>query len=442
MDQILSQIERAADAANLDELKEYVRASHPGIKLHRRSSLQSITDALLAEFYQTYTQKQIKLHTPRIREILNAQSGHAVNYLSKRFQKIRKILAERFGDTSPIYKWHKRHGGLTYDQHGDKEMMATIERDNRLANKTAVDEKDIREILNKTSASDNVFDNIIALQIATGARFIEAVRVSGFRKVPYSSTRVKIVGIAKRGDTGLQQEIDRPIFGMKIDELLELAQSVRRELQKSYPQIDQLSNEEVNKLLLNRVNSRIKNLGIAGVKSSHDMRKIFTAITHAELPNRKSMDKHLHIKTVLGHKRLETAGNYANVRINKTARDESIEQKFQQVDQVNARQDVEIKELQSQAGQPVDGAQTYLPPEIELQNVFGKKVKIYDNVQGTHGQARVRCLNLMAQMARQSVLITENILKTAFNLGSKTIASCKSEKRRFNEQIKRQMKTV
>lgn len=439
MDTILQHIE----TDDLDTLKQYIAAIHPNIKVSRTSSIQSLTDKLLAEAYQTASVRQIKDTMPRIRAILNAQTDN-VNYLSKRFQQIRKILRNRFGEKSAIYRLHYKKGGLTNEQHTGKEMTAKAHRDNRLANRVQVDEKSAYEILNKTSASDDVFDNIIALQIATGGRFIEAVRISSLKKVPYSNQVVKVVGIAKRKD-GQDVELDRPIFGMDIDELLELHKTVRRELKAMYPQIDTLDNEALNKLLLNSVNRRVKELGIEGVSSSHMLRKIFANITHAQLPdvNRNAIDKHAHIRSVLGHKNLETAGNYANVRIRKTGairNQQDIEQKFVQVDAVNDRQDGDIKELQERpaaAAAPVVQVQTRRKPQVvQVINMHGETVDILLRVPDIRNNSMNRILDVMKQLFEARVIITEILLKKTFHFGSGVIASVKQQKADYNGRLK------
>lgn len=438
MDTILRHIEQD----DLETLKQYIGAVHPNIKISRTSSIQSLSDKLLDEALRAASVKQIKDSMERVRAIINAQTAN-VNYLSKRFQNIRKILRDRFGEKSAIYKLHYKKGGLTNEQYADKEMTGKANRDNRLANRIQVDEKSAHEILNKTSASDDVFDNIIALQIATGGRFIEAVRVSSLKKVPYSDRVVKVVGIAKRKD-GASVEIDRPIFGMDIDELLELHKSVRRELKTMYPQIDTLDNEALDKLLLNNVNRRVKELDIPGVTSSHIMRKIFANITHAQLPkeNRDAIDKHLHIKTVLGHKNLETAGNYANVRIKRAGairNQEDIEQKFAVVDRVNDRQDDDIKQLQAAPAAellPENKAIVRGQPKIvQVLNIRGDMVDIQLRVPDVRGNSKNRILDIMKQLFDGQVIITEAVLRKSFHFGGAIIASVKNEKAEYNSRL-------
>jgi len=439
MDMMLDKIE----TGDLAALQAYITAGHPNIKINRRSTVGSLTDALLAELYQNASKKQIKDSGPRVRAILNSQTGN-INHLAKRFTQLRKVLVARFGENSDMYRWHRKNG-LEYDQFIDKQQMQDLVRENKLANLTRVDEKDIHEILNKTSASDNLFDNIIALQIATGSRFIEAVRVSRYQKVPYSDNVVKVIGVAKKGKEGETYELDRPIFGLDIDELLKLWEHVRKELKRNYKGIDKLSNEEVGKMLNGSVNTHVKALGIEGVNSSHAMRKLFAAITHAELPdeNRKIMDRHLHIKNVLGHKKIDTAANYANVRVNKRRNkfksNEQLEEKLDVIDKVNDRQDTAIEELQETSTQVVVGPEVKTSVEnrtqvFKLKNLKGESVQIVDDYSRQRGNGRNRAVNLMEQLRDNSVIITEKVLKL-LNVGSKTISLVKDLKKQFNAEI-------
>lgn len=444
----LDNIENGAE----DNLKLYVEANHPDIKISRSSSVSSLTDKILAKAYQTASAAQIKKTLPRVRAIINAQTQN-VNYLSKRFQNLRKIIKERFGEKSALFKLHYKSGGLTHEQHAEKERMGKLQRDNRLANRTQITEKQAREILNRTSASPDVFDNILALQLATGARFIEAVRVSGFKRVPYSKNIVKVVGIAKRGEEGKDIEIDRPIFGMDIDELLELQEHVRRELKAMFPPrgnfrgIDKLSNDQVDKLLLANVNRRVKeiakDLGV-GVDSSHFMRKIYANMTHFDLPdiNKQAMDKHHHIRTVLGHKNVETSASYANVKIKKDVKidnKQDIEQKFREVDKVNDRQDKELVALRDESRENV--SQTGRGQRhVELVNLKGEKVQIENNFQRVRGNAEARCVNIMEKLAAKKVWITEAILKKEFGFGSKVISAVSARKKELNSSLAASLK--
>jgi hypothetical protein len=134
MDTVLNRIEQH----DLETLKAYIAAGHPNIAINRRSTIGSLTDSLLEEMYQQASKKQIKDTGARVRTILNAQTPN-VNHLAKRFSKIRKVLAARFGVKSDIYKWHQRNGGLEYEQFVDKQQMQNLNRDNRLANLTRVE---------------------------------------------------------------------------------------------------------------------------------------------------------------------------------------------------------------------------------------------------------------------------------------------------------------
>jgi hypothetical protein len=460
MDTILKEIETGERTRekHLSDLKLYIAAAHPNIKVARTSSIVSLTDKLLEEAYRSATLRQLKDTMPTIRAILNAQTPN-VNYLSKRFQALRKILKERFGEKSAIYKLHYKSGGLTHEQHVDKEKQGKLNRDNRLANRTQIGENQAREILNKTSASPDVYDNILALQLATGARFIEAVRVSSFKRVPYSKNVVKVVGIAKRGEEGKHVDIDRPIFGMDIDELLELQNHVRRELKQMYPGIDKLTNDQVDKLLLTNVNRRVKALAAAdesngdmsplvGIDSSHIMRKLYANMTHFELPdvNKAAMDKHHHIRTVLGHKNVETSASYANVKIKKSvniSNHRDIEQKFAEVDRTDARQDKQLAELKQEttelkadvpkAGRSLTVAAPGIVRTVELLNLRGQRVKIEAKIPPMRGNAQIRCLDIMNQLGDNLVLISEEILKKSFGFGSNTITKLAKEKRAINE---------
>ena len=111
-----------------------------------------------------------------------------------------------------------------------------------------------------------LFNNLIAIQLATGSRFIEATRLSAFKPSKREGW-VKIVGIAKKPEEKVIME--RPILGLDLEELLELVKRVRKELKQKYPNFESLDNDASTKKLVNRINNRIKDMEIEGVKKKN-----------------------------------------------------------------------------------------------------------------------------------------------------------------------------
>lgn len=404
----ISSLDFLLSGPGFEELKAHIEAKYPNIKINRFSTTVSLTDSLLDELYHKFTVEEIKENSPRIREFLNTQTSN-INYITKRFARIKKIIIERFSKEHEVLQWFIENGGITREQHVERQILHQANRDDRLSNITQVDEKDVQEILNRTMVSPDPFNGLIAIMIAAGCRFIEAVHVSSFNKVPSSNRVVRIVGIAKQQGEGSELfTIDRPLFGMDIDEFLALQERVRGQIKREYPQLETLDNVGITRLLVANVNRRIKALRIEGINSSSDLRKIFGAITHTE----SNMDSHLHIKTVLGHKNILSAANYANIHVGGA------------VPQVPSVSTVP----------PNAGGLGSEAPHHTFMNVEGKMMVIFDDIPAQRGNAGARIRNIIKQMKDSLVLITEANLH-AFKFGTKTIDLVRDEKARINAEI-------
>ena len=419
MDSILTVLEHNT----LPDIIEYVEENHRGITLSSKSTIASITQALLKDTYENSSERQIVATMSRVKDIINNQT-ESLNQKAKRFSELRQILKKRFGEDSKIVKKHQRLG-MTLEQHKAKEKVAKENRKERLEDRVQITDKEAIEILHRHSASDDVFDNLIALQLATGSRFIEATRLSAFKPSKREGW-IKIVGIAKKPNDEVVT-MERPILGLDLDELLEIVKRVRKELKQKYPKFESLDNDDLTKLLVNRVNTRIKKLGIEGVNSSHMLRKLYGNLTYKLLSQdeRRKMDSHQWLQNILGHTSINTSASYANVKINKGGNKivnaEEIERKFDEVDRKDEKQDRDIESL----GQKIES----------IKPVEQKKIKQAGGATPKAGSAVERAKQVMDELHKKGINITEKLLKTEYHIGSKTITALKDYKKSLNESL-------
>ena len=414
---------------NLDALKAYLEENHRDIRIHPRSTLNSLSDALLQELYRTASERQIVATMGDVRHIINAQTD-VINQKAKRFGQLRKILKERFGEESKIVKKHYRFG-ISHEEHNLKQQVSKSNRKERLENRIQVTDKEVQEILHKHSASDDVFDQVIAVMLATGSRIIEALRLSKFKRSDRGEDWIHITELAKKKEP---VGINRPLIGLDADEFLELVKEMRKNLKKRYPDYDQLSNDDLTKKVDARVNSRIKKMGLDGVDGSHTLRKFWAQFTYKMLPaeERKKLDPHQYIQNFLVHNSIDTSASYANVKISKGGvkikGQQDIEKKFDVVDKKDAKQDQDIDALE----QKVDACKGNT---VELKNTQNDKVKVLKHSNNKRGVALVRLEEVMRDLHSKGVKITEAVLKKQFNFGSKTISELKDLKRQLNESL-------
>jgi integrase len=306
-----------------------------------------------------------------------------------------------------VVKRHRRFG-VSHTDHNLKQQVAKSNRKERLEDRIQITDKQVREILHQHSASDDVFDNLIALQLATGSRFIEATRLSAFKPSSRDGW-VKIIGIAKKKEDNV--EMERPILGLDLEEVLEIVKKIRKELKKKYPQFETLDNDDLTKLLINRVNTRIKKMGIEGVETSHTLRKLYANMSYKLLSQdeRRKIDQHQFVQNVLGHASIDTSASYTNVKINKGGNKiqnhKDVERKFDMVDSKDEQQDRQIENLENKVG-------------------------------AERGGAVERAKKIMDELHAKGIHITEKLLKTEYNIGSKTISALKDYKKALNDSLK------
>jgi len=460
---------------NFIELSSYVATSFPKIMRNRKDTITSLTDKLLFVLYDTCSEKAIKESMGRIRAIVNRQTDNN-NYRGVRFTRIRTVLKKRFGYGSDIVIYHKKFGGQTNEQFAERELEGKVAMEANLENRIEIDEKDALIILNKMSSSNNVFDRIIVLQLATGARFIEAVRVSSFSESPVSFSWIHIKGIAKQGnEQGENFEMNRPIFGLKSsDEVIYLASLIRDQLYVLYPHLSELTNTQVSTLLIGPVNRRLTKLKIPGVKTSHILRKLYAQLTYNQLPKneRNKMDRHLWVSRVLGHASIKTAGNYSNVKVHKAELPPPVESVGPPTGEADEADEADVPKNPPPAPTPPPTPPptpepssslalraTPPPPPVKnprvvkqvldiqtfpsghvgtivtLTNRNGNKVEIHDRVPGSRGNAMARAEDIMIQLNQNNILITELLLKNNFKIGSKTVSNLSELKKALNEKL-------
>lgn len=343
-------------------------------ELSLNATVNSLTDKILNDIYQTASQEYIMETMPRVRKILNEQAD-TINTLSDRFCILRSMLKTRFGDHSEIVMAHKGQG-LTREQYDLRGAQDEAARNKNLSNKATIDRGQILEIIASYAASECVFKNIIAIQLATGARIVEAIKVSEFKEIPGSADTIEVVGVAKCKDAEPIQI--RPLLGLKARELIELVAKVREIVI-----VGNLDNEETTAKYINSLNLRVKRMNIEGIKTSKCLRKVYVALTQ------NIDDQHLHAQKVLGHKSISASAHYATLNV--------------------------------------------LPAEVpvELLNVRGEPVQIF--LSKHIGSAPERCASITQALFVNDVFISEAVLKKHFNFGGKTLATTAGSRRLLRE---------
>jgi hypothetical protein len=342
-----------------------------------QATVNSLTDKILDDMYKTTSQEYIIETMPRVRKILNDQTN-TVNTLSDRFCILRTILKNRFGEHSDIVVAHKGQG-LTRDQYEMRRAQDEAARNKNLETKVTIDRKHILEIIASYAASYCVWQNIIAIQLATGARMIEVIKVSEFKEISGLTDVIEVVGVAKSKDD--KQRQIRPILELTARALIELVENVREII------VCNLNNEKTTAKYINSLNLRVGKMNVEGIHTSKCLRKVYVALTQ------NIDDQHLHAQKVLGHKSISASAHYATMNV--------------------------------------------LPAEVpvKLLNVRGEEVQIF--LSKHIGTAPERCASITQELFDNNVFISEAVLKKNFNFGGKTLALTADSRRALREAQKR-----
>jgi hypothetical protein len=305
---------------DLPTLKEYAQAR--GMKTTYGSTIASITDNFIADFFSDkivswFNSKQFEEFSKEADKLMRAQTPNLRGYI-KRVAKLRVILSQTLGKNNKLYKWHVENAGPTKEEYSAANNKMKENREVRLSNVTKVTLNQVQDMMNHFLSSNDLLDKVLAIQLASGARTIEALKVSHFEKVSYfrdgmdSGHMIRVIGLAK-SKSKYKDELIRPLLFINTKDFLTLVKRVREGLEKQY-QLSSLSDTQINDMFSNQLIKRVRRLKIKGIKSAHDMRKLYAAATHED----DDVDSTKHVKDVLGQKSYDSAMSYVNIKVTRT----------------------------------------------------------------------------------------------------------------------------
>jgi hypothetical protein len=343
---------------------------------------------------------------PLIEQVIRVQTDN-INTLAKRFVSNRKVMKERFGPDSNVVKESFEYG-VTREEHAQRMNACNdkVQENNR--NQKQIDAKEILQLIIDLKKSDNVIDWIIAVQLATGSRLIEVLRLSDYHLHPASPNQVTVTGVAKNGKKGLSAVLDRHILGdFKSDELVYFVKLIRGKLEETIPDYVNLTNEELTAKLITQVSRRIKSFKINDFRSSGDARKIWTSLTHLLLPTEEKakISKTQHITDSLGHTTTNSALYYNNVNI------------------------VNVPDTPSNVN--IGIYDIYGKPHF----IKGNKERDGLNASGKKKKAVDKLSECMREMELLKILINDKML-IDLGFGSRTIQQCRDHKQAIIDKIK------
>lgn len=391
------------------------------IKITSKTTIKSITDDILDYVYNTYSVDDIRKTFKPVKTITDKQIEND-NVKTNRYTHLRTILKKRFGKDSDIVKEHKSEG-MTQKEFNDRKKQLDKNRNQKLRNKETIQQDNIDDIIDQLIQSDNLYDKIALIQLVIGSRFIEVVRVSTYKKSKNNNT-IRVEGVAKKRNEEDELELVRPIYRLKSKDIIELVDTIRNRLLMKYPNIDDLSNDDLTKKLINSINYRIKKWGIPGVQSSHDLRRVYVNIVYKNLPpsERRRTDKGVFIRDTLGHENMMSAPSYQTLKIDKPKK--KVQRRV--IEEVKDEIKEEVKE---------DDKEEEEVGHVIVKNRDKVEVVIQPTIPRRRGNGDERIQEVMRLLNDNRVKITEKLLKTEFGFGSILIQKHKDLKKELNDRL-------
>ena len=234
--------------------------------------------------------------------------------LEKTMSHVRKIVIVNYGKESQQYKL-------------SKDKMFYIEKQQKMAQKRAemqikhtsnilgVKLSTIERVINETKNSLDWNDRVIFVQLATGGRFIEVVKVSEYFEVKEQPTMIKVKGFTKNSPLNESKDnyIIKPTLYATSDEVISSVEFLRNKIRGLISEKDNIGiTNTLSKTVMVRIKRRF------GIKlKTHDMRKIYGNASYILYADKTQYSLTGWLNEKLGHSKtsLSTSLYYSAINI-------------------------------------------------------------------------------------------------------------------------------
>eukprot|EP00808_Paulinella_micropora_P027458 g5395.t1 len=292
----------------------------------------------------------------------------------KSVKNLKKNLAWTMGTLEHIEKVNTKDAYLTklrkaYKEHHEKEekqinkalALTEEERTQKATNqikKRNANLKDIKDfapdlitsIMDKLNESNKLVDLIILLQLATGRRLIEVLRITDLPQEAKTPNYIIIDKVAK-DKKGYIKDIEVPLIHITYEDMKSAWEAVRAGLNEK-------DKARTNEDLTNKFNARISRRMTELFKqpmTSHMSRKIWGAMSYRQFAP-ANIDRSVYLSKILGHTEdSESSRFYANVKV-RPPEVATLPQAKQAIDNLENK----INKLESK----IEGLNANMPPEL------------------------------------------------------------------------------
>ena len=226
--------------------------------------------------------------------------------LEKVLTEFRRVIKEKYGDDSELYKQSIYKTGISQAEslqkkkdYKDSVLLKNLNRDDLEIFYT----DEIENVIYEMSKSSNFLKKTIAVLLSTGSRLIEVLKVGKFEIV--DENHINFSSLAKNDDNS--KIVKRPLNFLNSKEVIDLINQIRNGLRL----------DDDNKIISDRYNSQInrfvKKLFLDRPLTTHKLRYIaanIAYILHGGYATPNSW-----IQQYLGHRNGETTKTYENINI-------------------------------------------------------------------------------------------------------------------------------
>lgn len=267
--------------------------------------------------------------------------------MEKVLTEFRRPLKVKYGINSEIYKQSIYKTGISRarsiqkrQEYQDKVSAKNIRR----SELQPFYDDEIYRVIDDMAASPNSLNNVIAVLLATGSRFIEVLKVSQYSETD-KANYIKIKGIAKdRNDAGYENKIViRPLNRLNSKQVIELVQKIRAELNLEG------ENRNISDRYNTQANRIVKNLFEGRPITLHKLRYISSNLAY--LTYGKGAVENTYIQQYLGHTSGDTTRTYQSINVklrNAPKTNIEAEAKISELIDDQKRNQAEHKELREQ----------------------------------------------------------------------------------------------
>ena len=213
--------------------------------------------------------------------------------------KWRSPIAARFGKKTEMHRQSIYELGLTREESlARRENYTKKIREQARNRRVTFTKAQIFAAIETRANSVDFGSNVLAICLATGARVVEALKVTKFEPSPLGDNYIRINGVAK---SKTHKIIDRPILYLNSTQLLELIARTRK-----YKNFAKMTNDEVKEAAIIKVNKAMR--ALFPDLTAHKSRYIWASL--AWRLNAEHIPQQEWVREMLGHETADVSLTY------------------------------------------------------------------------------------------------------------------------------------